>query len=599
MTIAHSGEMDFTTVYISSTYNDLATYRQAVASILRKIGQIVVSMEDYTASDQRPLDKCLADVRRCDIYIGIFAHRYGFIPSDDNSEGLSITEFEYREARKHSKPCLVFLLDEEQPWPPIKFDSQTGEGDRGERIKALRERLSRDHTRTLFRSPDDLAAVVSSSVWNKLKEMRPANKGVELGPTVTPATPLPREVTADLLFAYSDIDAQLASDLIEYLKSQRIRLIIDPRALFATTPEDFDRLERAVRSCHAAAVLISDRSLRQLQERRQYTTDIFKMIVARTRQLFALCFSDESAMAMKQWPISYIEQVQGWQPRVSSAPKSFNERLDTLRLNTGVDSGRHWVGLPVIVVAMTKDEARVLDAKPDLFQQKLSPDAYQRFIELREAVSRGRNPVSERYGPQRQDCRPFVGVNVSIAGFLDSIVERINEEQPFQLRGRLIKLQNYPFDELIHSSKLLGPVFTQLLSTGCVVIIDEYSLFHPDIGEILTSSGLVTNEQVSLVTISPGDPYSRAPFNMIEAELSKRMTAAFNRFASVFDPQCELSVGDEKRLKRWLNSSLPSTIQSLRNPKPNRHNISQFAQEQGLDPQPRIGSLLYTKGGPL
>lgn len=599
MTIAHPGVMDSTTVYISSTYMDLAPFREAVARNLRKTGQIVVSMEDYTASDERPLDKCLADVRRCDIYLGIFAHRYGFIPQDGNPESLSITELEYWEARKHNKPCLIFLLDEDQEWAPKKFDSQTGEGAGGKRIKALRERLALDHTRMLFRSPDDLAAAAGSAVWIKLKEMRPGNKGVERGHEVRPEEPLPREITSDLFLVYSDIDAQFASDLTDYLQSHRLRLITDQRGLLATSHEDFDRLERSVRSCHAAAILISDTSLRQLQERRRYVMAVFRMIEARTRHLFAVCTSDESAFEIKEWPISYIEQVQGWRPRESSAPKNLNDRLESLRLKTGLDSGKHWVGLPVIIVAMKENEARALDANPALVHQKLGQDAYERFLRLREAVGRGHKPISERYGQQRYDCRPFEGVNVNIAQFINAIAERINEEHPFQLRGRLIKVQNYPFDELIHSSDLLGPVFTQLLSTGCVVIIDEYSLFYPEIGETLLSSGLVSNEQVSLVTLSPGDPYSSAPFNLIEAELRRRMTAAFSRFESAFDPQCELSVGDENRLKRWLNSSLPYTIQSLRNPKPNRHNISQFAKEQGLDPQPRIGSLLYTKGGLL
>ena len=84
-----------------------------------------------------------------------------------------------------------------------------------------------------------------------------------------------------------------------------------------------------------------------------------------------------------------------------------------------------------------------------------------------------------------------------------------------------------------------------------------------------------------------------------DSVLRKRMAAAFNRFASTFDPQCELSVGDEKRLKRWLNSSLPHTIQTLRNPKPNRQNITEFAREQGIDPRPKIAPLLYTEGGLL
>src|SRR4051794_18310176 len=101
-----------TSVYISSTYNDLIKHREAVIQTLLKMKKVVVSMEHYTASDERPLEKCLADVAECDIYIGIFAFRYGFVPGHDNPDNLSITELEYRQARKHNKPCLIFIADE-------------------------------------------------------------------------------------------------------------------------------------------------------------------------------------------------------------------------------------------------------------------------------------------------------------------------------------------------------------------------------------------------------------------------------------------------------------------------------------------------------
>ncbi len=40
----------------------------------------MIAMEDYVATDQRPTEKCLADVAASDLYIGIFAWRYGYIP---------------------------------------------------------------------------------------------------------------------------------------------------------------------------------------------------------------------------------------------------------------------------------------------------------------------------------------------------------------------------------------------------------------------------------------------------------------------------------------------------------------------------------------
>ena len=80
-------------VYVSSTYSDLVEHRAAVYRVLRQLRHDVRAMEDYVAVDERPVDECLADVATCDVYVGIFAWRYGYIPpAEQNPQGLSITE---------------------------------------------------------------------------------------------------------------------------------------------------------------------------------------------------------------------------------------------------------------------------------------------------------------------------------------------------------------------------------------------------------------------------------------------------------------------------------------------------------------------------
>jgi hypothetical protein len=78
-----------TKVYISSTTKDLLEYRTAVAQALRKIRCDVVSMEESVARHRRTRAACEADVGECDIYVGIFAWRYGTIPDDDNEARTS------------------------------------------------------------------------------------------------------------------------------------------------------------------------------------------------------------------------------------------------------------------------------------------------------------------------------------------------------------------------------------------------------------------------------------------------------------------------------------------------------------------------------
>ena len=43
-------------------------------------------------------ESCLDDVGRCDLYVLIVGHRYGFQPAEDNPEGRPITQLEFRRA---------------------------------------------------------------------------------------------------------------------------------------------------------------------------------------------------------------------------------------------------------------------------------------------------------------------------------------------------------------------------------------------------------------------------------------------------------------------------------------------------------------------
>ena len=158
------------TIYLSSTYEDLKEYREVVYKALRKIGDDVIAMEDYVATDKRPVDKCLDDVRKADIYVGVFGFRYGFVPPDShgNPDKLSITELEFRQAEKLNKPILAFVVNESTPWRADFMDSQKSE-DRGERVSCFRKYLLTEKTASSFSAPHELATLVLAAV-TKQKE---------------------------------------------------------------------------------------------------------------------------------------------------------------------------------------------------------------------------------------------------------------------------------------------------------------------------------------------------------------------------------------------------------------------------------------------
>jgi tetratricopeptide (TPR) repeat protein len=153
-----------TKIYISSTYSDLVEHRQQVYEILRKMRYDVIAMENYVAADKRPLDKCLADVAFCQVYVGIFAWRYGYVPP---GQERSITELEYRQAGQSGLERLIFLLHEDAPWPRSKMEKGIG----GEKIEALRGELVATHLLQFFKSPEELAGQVAASVaeWARVQ----------------------------------------------------------------------------------------------------------------------------------------------------------------------------------------------------------------------------------------------------------------------------------------------------------------------------------------------------------------------------------------------------------------------------------------------
>lgn len=177
-------------IYLSSTYRDLAKHREAVTRALVKIRYEVRRMEDYPARDEHTKEGCERDVDACDLYVGLFAWRYGFVPEADNPERWSMTEIEYRRARARQKPCLLFLLAEKARWPDAMRDASNGEGEGGGRIAALRAELAGLLVGS-FTTPDSLAAEVLAAIHQheseqrvqRLEVLEEMKQGVDLGPS--------------------------------------------------------------------------------------------------------------------------------------------------------------------------------------------------------------------------------------------------------------------------------------------------------------------------------------------------------------------------------------------------------------------------------
>jgi len=80
-------------------------------------------MEVFGARPSDATEVCLDEIDASDAFLGIYAHRYGYVPAGSS---ISITEREFDFAQEHSKPTFCFVVDEEFPWSPKFIEPEPG-----------------------------------------------------------------------------------------------------------------------------------------------------------------------------------------------------------------------------------------------------------------------------------------------------------------------------------------------------------------------------------------------------------------------------------------------------------------------------------------
>ena len=104
-----------TNVIISSTALDLPEHRDKVLDACARQSMFPLMMEHLGALDADAVEASLKLVDDAEIYLGIFAHRYGHVPKENNQHELSIVEMEYNRAVERNITRLIFLMHEDHP----------------------------------------------------------------------------------------------------------------------------------------------------------------------------------------------------------------------------------------------------------------------------------------------------------------------------------------------------------------------------------------------------------------------------------------------------------------------------------------------------
>ncbi len=97
-------------IFVSSTFTDMKSERQAAVEAILKSGNIPAGMELFTAGNESQLQTIIRWIDESDIYVLLLGGRYGSI---EPTSGLSYTEVEYDYAVSQKKPYFAIVVTEE------------------------------------------------------------------------------------------------------------------------------------------------------------------------------------------------------------------------------------------------------------------------------------------------------------------------------------------------------------------------------------------------------------------------------------------------------------------------------------------------------
>jgi len=151
----YEAKRDRLRAFLSSTFADLAEYRALTTDALERLGARVSRVEISGVKPAEAAVHSLDEVANCDLFVGIYAHRYGCVPPGDE---LSITEQEFDQARRLAKPILCFVVHQNFLWPSQFIEAEPGRT----RLTQFKEKLGKSVPVVSFTTPQDLLSLVTN-----------------------------------------------------------------------------------------------------------------------------------------------------------------------------------------------------------------------------------------------------------------------------------------------------------------------------------------------------------------------------------------------------------------------------------------------------
>jgi hypothetical protein len=144
------------TIFVSSTFQDLVKHRTAIKDQIARRDLLFRGMEHFGAkpSNLPPASVIVEEVRKADVYLGVFGVRYGYI---DQATGLSMTELEFNEAESGGKQMFLYVINDDAP---VKVSDIEPNPEGKIKLDALKSRILKNYVPYKFSSVEDLSRQV-------------------------------------------------------------------------------------------------------------------------------------------------------------------------------------------------------------------------------------------------------------------------------------------------------------------------------------------------------------------------------------------------------------------------------------------------------
>lgn len=237
---------------ISSTALDLPEHRAVVKEACLAAGFFPIGMEELPARDATGIAVSLEMVDKADIYLGVYAWRYGWVPDFDNPKQISITEMEFdraveRKTEAKLREILIFTAHKEHPCTVADVEADKAAQ---KKLTKFKKKAADGRVRKDFRSVEELQRHVGDALREFLGREREKEDSAQSGST--PPTSIPHNLPSLQPFFGREDELRKIADALDAESRTWGALIDGPggmgktslavRAAYDAPPDAFEKI---------------------------------------------------------------------------------------------------------------------------------------------------------------------------------------------------------------------------------------------------------------------------------------------------------------------------------------------------------------------